>query len=256
MGGAGLLRWAALLGILVACVRAADATGSDRELIVSAAASLTNAVQEVGEAFEDANPGTKVILNFAASGALLQQIDQGAPVDVFASADEETMNRAEEKGLIEPGTRAPFTRNSLVLVAPVDSERSLSGVEDLGGDAVKRIALGDPSFVPAGRYARQALQSLSLWEAVQPKLIFANSVRQVLDYVARGEVDAGLVYRTDAALRRDRVQVVQTLEGHEPILYPVAIVKTSEHKDTARNFQDFLRGPGQAILSRFGFQSP
>jgi len=251
-------RWTGWLGaILLIWAGVTPGFASDRELIVSAAASLTNAFQTVKPAFEAAHPGTRVALNFAASGALLQQINQGAPVDVFAAADQETMDRAEQKGLLQEGTRVDFARNVLVLVVPKGSESAISTASDLGRVAVDRVAVGDPGYVPAGRYAKQALESLQLWEVLQPKLILANSVRQVLDYVGRGEVTAGFVYGTDAKLRGDKVRAVQTMTGHAPIRYPVAAVRASAHPDLAGQFVAFLQtAESQSILARFGFQTP
>lgn len=242
---------------IIASAWATSGFAADRELIVSAAASLTNAFQAVKPVFEEANPGIRLILNFAASGALLQQIDQGAPVDVFAPADQETLDRAEQKGLVQEGTRADFARNALVLVVPGGVESTVSAVADLRREVVRRIAVGDPGYVPAGRYAKQALESVSLWNVLRPKLILANSVRQVLDYVSRGEVDAGFVYSTDARLRRDRVRVLETVAGHTPILYPVAVVRASSNREAAERFISFLQTPkSRAILADFGFQGP
>ena len=167
---------------------------ADQELIVSAAASLTNAMKEVAGHFEKTHPGTRIVCNFAASGVLLQQMAKGAPVDVFAAADQKTMNQAQEKNLIVPGTRKNFVSNRLVLIAPVDSKLALSGLDDLTRLEVKRVAVGNPATVPAGRYAKEALVHGGLWDKLSPRFILAESVRQVLDYVGRGEVDAGLVY--------------------------------------------------------------
>ncbi len=253
-------KWIALWAPIL-CLLGWPATPSSadprRELVVSAAASLTNAFSALGAAFETTHPGVRVTLNFGASGALLQQIEQGAPVDVFATADQETMDLAAERGRIDPGTRRDFARSRLVLVAPARSPAPPTDLAALGGEGVGRIALGDPGFVPAGRYARQALEAAALWDLLQAKLILAGSVRQVLDYVVRGEVDAGFVYETDALLRADRVRVAATLAGHAPILYPIAAVSGSRHPPQARDFVAFASAPeGQAVLARFGFRSP
>jgi len=230
---------------------------AEQELIVSAAASLTNAFQEIGEKFSSTNPGTKVVPNFAASGALLQQIEKGAPVDVFASADEKTMDQANEKKLILPETRKNFVSNGLVLVIPLGSKIPIKSPQDLTAKEVTKVALGNPDAVPAGRYTQEALTNEGLWEKLNPKFIPADSVRQVLDYVSRGEVDAGFVFATDAAIARDKVQVVATLEKHKPILYPVAVVAATEKKDLAQRLIDFvLSREGQEILSKYGFGKP
>jgi molybdate transport system substrate-binding protein len=228
-----------------------------RELTVSAAASLTNAFPEIGKLFEPRHPGTKIIFNFAASGALLQQLDQGAPVDVFASADQKTMDQAQEKGLIVGASRKNFVSNILVLIAPQDSRLPLKDPKDLLRPAVKRVAVGNPASVPAGRYAKQALTRAGLWEALQSRLIMGESVRQVLDYVSRGEVDAGLVYATDAAMARDRVKTVAQFRGPQPIVYPAALVAASSNKALGQEFLDFLAAPeSEAILSKYGFGKP
>ncbi len=230
---------------------------ADQELIVSAAASLTNAFPEIGQRFEQQHPGTKVIFNFAASGPLFQQIAQGAPVDVFASADQKTMNQAQEKGLIIQASRKNFVSNTLVLIVPQDSKLTLAGPKDLVSPAVKRVALGNPVSVPVGRYTQEALTKAGVWEALQPKLIMGESVRQVLDYVSRGEVEAGFVFATDAAIARGKVKTVAQVQGHQPIIYPVAIVSASPKKELAQAFLNLLFAPeSMAILSKYGFGKP
>jgi molybdate transport system substrate-binding protein len=228
-----------------------------QELTVSAAASLTNALPEIGKSFEQEHPGVKVILNFAASGPLLQQIAQGAPVDVFASADQKSMNQAQEKGLIVPASRKDFVSNTLVLIVPQDSKLALSGLKDLAAAALKRVALGNPASVPVGRYTQEALTKAGLWEALQPKLIMGESVRQVLDYVSRGEVDAGFVFATDAAIAKGKVKIVTEVQGHQPIVYPVVLVAAGQKQALAQEFLNFLFAPESvAILTKYGFGKP
>lgn len=243
-------RAALLLLVLLALPARAE------ELLVSAAASLTSAFREVGAAFAEARPGTGVVFNFAASGPLLQQVQNGAPVDVFASADQETLDRGEAKGLFLSATRRDFASNRLVLIRPA-SAAGVQAVADLRQPAARRIAVGNPASVPAGRYTREALQAEHLWQALEPKLILADSVRQVLDYVARGEVDAGFVYATDAALARDKVRIAAELATVKPVRYPIAVVAASRHRGLAEDFAAFVAGPaGQAILARHGFGRP
>jgi molybdate transport system substrate-binding protein len=228
-----------------------------QELTVSAAASLTNAFPEIGKSFEQQHPGVKVIYNFAASGPLLQQIAQGAPVDVFASADQKTMDQAQEKGLIVPDSRKNFVSNTLVLIVPGDSKLALTGPKDLASAGVKRVALGNPAGVPAGRYSQEALSQAGLWEALQPKLILGESVRQVLDYVSRGEVDAGFVFATDAAIAKGKVKTVTEVQGHQPIIYPAALVAAGQQKELAKEFLNFLTSAaGVEILKKYGFGRP
>ena len=230
---------------------------AEDELLVSAAASLTNAFGEAGKRFESLNPGIKAVFNFAASGPLLQQIEQGAPVDVFASADQKTMDQAQEKNLVLPATRKDFASNGLVLIVPTDAKLPINTLEDLKVKEVGRISLGNPETVPAGRYSKEALMNEGLWDVLLPKFILGNSVRQVLDYVSRGEVDAGFVFTTDAIQMKDKVRVVLTATKHKPISYPIAVVAASRKGELSQKFIDFVRSQeGQEILSRYGFGKP
>ena len=225
------------------------------DLLVSAAASLTNAFEEIKPEFEKKYPETNLVFNFAASGPLLSQIQQGAPVDVFASADQATMDKAD--GLIDADTRINFAGNVLVLIVPAESTLNITTPEDLSDKAIKLIAIGNPESVPVGRYTKAALESANIYETLASKFVLAESVRQVLDYVARGEVQTGFVYATDAALKKDQVQVRAEVTGHEPISYPIAIVKASQSKAQAQNFIDFVTGEqGQKILDKYGFKKP
>lgn len=245
----------ATLSVLATTVIATAAHAAD--LTVSAAASLTNAFKELAPAFEAQNPGTKLLLNFAASDALLAQIAKGAPVDVFASADQETMDRAQAQQLVAAGSRRDFVSNTLVLITPSDSTLALAALGDLKQPGVKRIALGQPSGVPAGRYAKGALEAAKLWADIEPKAVYAQNVRQALDYVARGEAEAGFVYGTDAAVLKDKVKVALTVPTETPIRYPVALIAGGPNPAAARAFVDYLLSPaGQAVLARYGFQKP
>ena len=227
------------------------------DLTVSAAASLGNAFKELALGFEAQHPGHRVLLNFGASDALLAQISKGAPVDVFASADQETMDRAEAQKALVPGTRHNFVGNRLVLVTPAVGTSVVRTLADLPLPAVQRVALGKPEGVPAGRYAKGALEAAKLWAAVAPKAVYASSVRQALDYVARGEVDAGFVYATDAAAQPDKVRVLSVVPTEMPIRYPIAAVAGGGNVNMARQFIDFVRSSaGQAVLARHGFQKP
>lgn len=227
------------------------------DLTVSAATSLSNAFKALAPAFEAQHPGTKLLFNFAASDTLLAQLSKGAPVDVFASADQQTMDRAEQQKLLAVGSRHNFTGNSLVLVTPLQGGLPLKALADLRKPEVKRIALGKPEGVPAGRYAKGALEAAKLWAAVEPKAVYAQNVRQALDYVARGEVEAGFVYATDVAVQQDKVKVLFSVPTDSPISYPVAALAGSRNGDGARMFVGFLLTPtAQAVLERFGFQKP
>jgi molybdate transport system substrate-binding protein len=227
------------------------------DLTVSAAASLRDAFAEIGKAFEASKPGTKVVFNFAASGPLLQQIAQGAPVDVFASADQETVDRAATQGLIAKETRVTFAANALVLVIPASAAAVPGSLKDLTTDAYKRIAVGNPATVPAGRYAREATDAAGISNALKDKFIFGDSVRQVLTYVGRAEVDAGFVYRTDAMTDRERVRIALEVPTKTPVTYPIVQVLASKQAGLAREFIAFVStSPAQSILARYGFQKP
>lgn len=227
------------------------------ELTVSAASSLTESFKTLTPLFEKQNPGTKVKVNFAASGALLKQIENGAPVDVFASADEQTMDKAAALGLIDTTGRRNFVSNTLVLIVPAPGKTPPKTLADLAGPAYKRIAIGLPASVPAGHYTRAALEKSGHWSAVEPKMIGAQNVRQALDYVSRGEVDAGFVYATDAAIMTGKVTVAFTVPTPAPILYPVAPVKTSAQPELARKFTAYLiTAEAQAVLGKHGFAKP
>lgn len=244
-------------GALGAAALLCSAVASAADLTVSAAASLTNAFKELAPMFEAQNPDTKVQLNFGASGALLQQIAKGAPADVFASADPETMDQAQAQSLVRRGERRNFVANTLVVVVPSDAKTMPRAVADLGGAGYARIAIGIPASVPVGRYAQGVLQKAGLWSAIEPKMIGAQNVRQALDYVARGEVDAGFVYATDAALMPDKVRVALTVPTQTPILYPIAPVTTAPNAAAAQKFVAFvLSAPAQAVLAKYGFGKP
>ncbi|MBI4804247.1 MAG: molybdate ABC transporter substrate-binding protein [Desulfovibrio sp.] len=228
-----------------------------QSVTVSGAASLTAAFTGIKQAFEKANPGFTVHTNFAASGALLAQIEAGAPVDVFASADQETMDRAQAKDLIVKESRKDFVANSLVLARPKTGGGKVTSLQDLSKPEVARIGMGQPETVPVGRYTREALMAAGLWDSLQQKLIFGNNVKQVLDYLTRAEVDAGFVFATDAMIAKDSVEMVAAIPTKSPVLYPLAIVQTSKDKQAAEAFVQFvLSSEGQAILAKYGFQKP
>jgi len=250
---------AAGLCLLHLGVQAADIT-------VSAAASLSNALRDLAPRFEAAHPATRLRLNFGASGALLAQMARGAPVDVFISADQETMDRAQSHGLVRAAQRRNVASNTLVVVVPAVAGPSSNPprpaslpktLDDLARPGFARIAVGLPASVPAGRYAQGVLEAAGLWTAISPKVVGAHSVRQALDYVARAEVDAGFVYATDAALMPDKVQVAFTVPTAQPILYPAAPLAAAAQAAQGMKFVDFLLTPSaQAVLAKHGFGRP
>lgn len=227
-------------------------------LTVSAAASLSDAFTEIGQAFEKEHPDTKVAFNFAAAGALLQQIVQGAPVDVFVSADQEIMNKAQAQDVIQTQTRVNFTANTLVLITPKESALSLHAVEDLTAPEVKLVVLGNPSITPIGRYVRDELQKRNLWTSIESKLVLAETVRQSLNYVSRGEVDAGFVFATDARTLQDKVKIAFSVspgQDANPFVYPIAVTAQSKNSLSAEFIAFVLSAEGQTILSKYGFVS-
>ena len=227
-----------------------------REITVSAAASLRDAFNEIGKQVESRRDG-KVNFNYGASGVLQKQIESGAPVDVFASAGRPQMDALVSQGMISPGTQRDFVRNTLVLVVPADSKLGLTSFADLGGAKITKLAVGNPKTAPVGRYTEQALTRLGLWSQLQPRLILAEDVRQTLDYVARGEVDAGIVYGSDikAAEKKVRKAATAAADIHDPILYPIAVVRASSRQEAARAFIDeVMSDEGQKILEKYGFE--
>ncbi len=242
------------IALALACTALLALPAKASEMTISGAASLTNAFTELKGLFEKEHPGLTAHVNFAASNPLLRQIREGAPVDVFASADQATMDKAVASRVVDPSTRRDFARNELVLIVPAGGKKPADLAEL---KTFRRIAAGNPGSVPAGRYTREALTTAGLWDVLQPQLIQGASVRQVLDYVARGEVDAGFVYATDARQQAGKVDVVMTVPGHRPVLYPVAVALTGKNPQMGRAFLDFLLSPqGQAILAKYGFSKP
>jgi molybdate transport system substrate-binding protein len=227
------------------------------EITVSAAMSLKDTFEDAARAYEAKNPGTKILLNFGSSGDLARQIEGGAPVDVFASAAQKDMDAVAGKGLMLQNSRLNFATNSVALIVPVNSGSRLNSFEGLASSRIRKIAVGDFKMVPAGRYTEEVLNYYRLMPAVSDKLIFAGNVRQVLDYVARGEVDAGVVYSTDAKIRAAEVRVVATAPeaSHKAVIYPVAVVKGSRKEAAARGFITFILSPeGKKILEKYGFK--
>lgn len=226
-------------------------------ITIAAASSLIEPFSEMAQAFEKANNGTKVVLTFAASGVISRQVEQGAPVDVLATADDLTMARAEAANCLVPGTRTVFAGNDLVIVVPAESELRISSLEELRRESFGRIAVGNPAFVPAGQYAKKGLAAYNLWDELGPKLVFGNSVRQVLDYAARGEVDAAIVFATDPPAARGEVRAAGKIPLAKEPAYPIALVAGSNNMAVSTRFLSFVVSPqGQKILHRYGFKSP
>lgn len=227
-----------------------------QDVLVMAAASTKNAVEKLATQFK-AKTGMTVVSSFAASSALAKQIENGAPADLFISADLDWMDYLQKKDLIKADTRVSLLGNDLVAVAPKGS--ALKPKLTQGGDLAAlagdgRIATGDPSNVPVGKYAKAALEKLGQWAAVEPKLARADSVRSALALVSRGEAPFGIVYRTDAAIDPG-VEVVGVFpqDSYPPIVYPAAVVATSKSA-YAGAFLEYVKSPdGMAVWKEFGF---
>jgi molybdate transport system substrate-binding protein len=230
------------------------------EITVSAAISLKNAFGEIGTSFETQNQGIKVLFNFGGSGDLARQIEAGAPVDVFASASPKDMNDLEQRNLLAPGTRAVFAGNSIVIVQPSQTSLKLACMEDLKKPAVRKIGIGNPQTVPAGRYAGEVLAFYKLGDALKEKIILGENVRQVLDYVVRGEIDAGIVYKTDALTQPAGAKIVFDVPQatHSPVLYPAAVIKNTKNLEPAKRFVRFVASDAASrqILEKYGFLLP
>jgi len=240
-------------------VLATSSAAVAQELTLSAAISMKEAVEEIGRQFVAGHPGTILRFNFGSSGELQKQIEAGAPVDVFISAASRQMDELEQKSLILSATRRNFARNVLVVIKPVDSAIDLARAADLLDPRVRRIVIGNPKTVPVGQYAEESLRSMGLWERIHPKLVFAENVRQALDYVARGEVEAGFVYTTDFAVRAERVREAfrPGEDTYRPVIYPAAVVKASKYPAVAQAFVEaLLSREARGVLQRLGFQPP
>ena len=249
-----------MAGLLVFVAWLASASAAaERELLVSAAISLKEPLQQIGALFEQRHPDVKVVFNWGASGALQQQIQYGAPVDVYVSAASKQMDELEAKGLLLNDTRRTLAANLVVLITSSALRSGLASFKDLTKSEVKLIAIGNPRTVPAGEYAQRVLMSLGLWDSLQRKLIFTENVRQALAYVVRGEVEAALVYATDvqSAGAAVRVVAIGSAESAPLVRYPIAVINTSQQTALARAFVDVaVSEAGQQILKAHGFLPP
>ncbi len=250
-----------MLRSLFACLFALAlhaAAAADREVTVFAAASLTGALQDVGDGFT-AQGGPKIKFSFAASSLLARQIEAGAEADVFASADSEWMNYLADRNLIQPASRKDILANRLVLIAAKDDSVKLKIAPNFPlvqalGDG--RLAVADPDSVPAGRYAKSALTSLGVWGTVAERLVRAENVRVALAYVARGEAPLGIVYETDAKAE-PKVKVVDVFppDSHQPIAYPFALTQTGTSAE-ARAFLDYTKSAKAGdVFRKYGFSA-
>ncbi len=245
------------IGLFLSLLIAACVPQTSNEAItVSAAASLQEVLEAIAPTFTTAHPNISVSYNFGSSGALQQQIEQGAPADVFISAATKQMDALSEKGLLLPDSRQTLVTNRLVLIAPVASQLEITDLAQLKTADIKHFAIGEFRSVPAGQYAEEALKKLGLFDALKPKFVFGNSVRSVLSAVESGNAELGMVYATDAALsERVRVCAIAPESTHSPIVYPVAVVRNTPHAEAAQAFIQFLTAaPAQKVFEDFGFK--
>lgn len=240
--------------LLVALLTGCSSKAEEQSVVtVSAAASLSNVLEEIATRFQEDYPTTQVRFNFGASGSLKEQIEQGAPVDVFISASTGKFNELVEGGLVEGAIN--LVRNELVLITSTEQE-GVTTFQDLVNDEIEKIALGIPETVPAGEYGKQVLQYYDVWSTIESKIVYAKDVRQVLTYVATKNVQAGIVYKTDA-LSSDKVRIVQTAEqsSHDEIFYPAGVVTSTTISEDAHVFLDYLADNNiQQIWQQYGFE--
>jgi molybdate transport system substrate-binding protein len=227
------------------------------EILVSAAASLTDALKEIGIGYQSKTKHT-VRYNFGPSSGLARQIEEGAPVDIFFSADLPQMENLDKHGRLEPGTRKNLLSNQLVIIVPADSKLAISSPKDLLKADVKRIALAEPSSVPVGVYSSKYLTDEGLWDQVKPKIVPVQDVRATLASVESGNVEAGFVYKSDAAVSK-KVKIVYEvpMDKGPKITYPVAIVKESNHKEAGRDFMNYIQSSvAKNTFKKYGFVVP
>lgn len=224
------------------------------ELTISVAASLKDVMGEIKLAYEKQNSDIVLTYNFGSSGSLQKQIEQGAFVDVFISAATKYMDELEDKGLIIEDTRKDFLENKLVLIEPIE----FSAITDFNGlakDTVKRIGIGEPKSVPAGQYGEELFNNIGIIDLLRSKFVYAKDVREVLLWVETGNVDAGLVYETDARASEKVRLVARAPEGmYTPVYYPAAVIKESENREEAKDFVEFLySSEAKPIFEEYGF---
>lgn len=228
------------------------------EITVSAAASLTDALQEIQKMYEKQHPDVKIYFNFGASGALQQQIEQGAPVDLFISASEQYMKKLMDKDIISEDQQTNLLTNDLTVITAVNKDINIQDAKDLLRTEVHKVAIGIPDSVPAGKYAEEALKHAGVWDELRPKMVQAKDVRQVLQYVETGNVDAGIVYKTDA-LSSDQVKIAYTVDSssYSPIEYPMGIISSTANKQEVTDLYTYFQSKDAlSIFMKYGFSVP
>ncbi|HEY3580337.1 MAG TPA: molybdate ABC transporter substrate-binding protein [Pyrinomonadaceae bacterium] len=235
-----------------ACRRPSNQT---QEITVAAASDLTDAFEELGREFYASNK-IKVVFVFGSTGLLTRQIENGAPMDLFAAANVSYIDQLEQKGLIVPGTKQVYARGRITLWTTADSPLKIETVADLAKPEVKRIAIANPDHAPYGLAAQQALQSAGVWETVKPKLVYGDNIRQTLQYAETGNVDVALVALSLSQQSHGRWTLVPE-QLHQPIDQALAVIKTTRNEAAARAFAGFVSGPrGREILQKYGFGFP
>ena len=240
--------------MIAACSNKTSGKSGPIILTVSAASSMKDVLEEISSEFQEKYPDIELSFNFGASGALKQQIEQGAPADLFISASPEKYAELVHYDFIHIGDS--IVTNELVLVTPKDLPFEIARLNDLSKTEIEKIAIGIPDVVPAGTYAKQTLQYENIYQKLKQKLVLAKDVRQVLTYVETGNAQAGFVYKTDA-MTTEKIKVAATIdaESHEPIKYSAGILDTTEHKTEALLFFEFLKGKEAGKLwQQFGFK--
>lgn len=247
-------------GILAGCTQGngpGDGNPSEKqktELIIAAASSLKDAMEELKGLYEAQETGVTLTFTFDSSGTLQQQIEQGAPVDLFVSAAMKQMSALKEKGLIVEESMVELLENKVVLIC-AEGITGITSFEDLAKDSVEKIALGEPSSVPVGQYAEEILSNLGIQEAIQPKVVYGKNVREVLSWVETGNAEVGVVYATDAKISDKVVTVTEAPQGsHSPVIYPAAVMKASENQEVAQAFLKFLlTEEAEGVFEKYGY---
>ncbi len=252
----GLLVCCCLLLMTAGCSSSESESEQEVELMISAAASLTDALNDMKTTFESENKNITLTFNFGSSGKLVQQIEQGAPSDLFLSASKKDMDKLQEEGLLLDETRIDFAANELVLITNKDESLTVDSFEDIDPSAIAHLAVGEPESVPVGRYTKEVLEHLGLWGPLQSKMVLGSDVRQVLTHVEMGNADLGVVYSSDAKIS-DKVKILATAntEWHGPIVYPGAVIAETKSSKEAQVFLAFLTSDeGKEILKKYGFK--
>lgn len=256
-----LIKYTITLLFTLSIILFAGCTQKDNSitLTISAASSLKKAMTEVSELYKKENPDVVLMFNYGSSGDLQKQIENGAPSDIFISAAKKQVDALNTKGILDSSSIKNILRNQLVLVVPKDSNNTdISDFLSLSQPQIKQIALGEPKSAPAGQYAKEVFTKLNSWDAIEKKAVFGKDVTQVLTYVENGEVEAGIVYATDAKTSQKVTVVAIAPDGtHSPIVYPAAIIKDTKHAKEAQEFLDYLNGKEATnVFEKYGFEKP